>query len=137
MKVDDTEVPADLYYSKEHEWLKIEKDLCRVGITDYAQKSLHEVVYVDMPNVGKTLAQNDLFGTVESVKAVSELYSPISGEIVSRNESLAVSPEVVNKQPYDAGWILVVKPSRLQDDLKSLLKAGEYATFLQEVAKKE
>ena len=137
MKIDDTEVPDDLYYSREHEWLKVEKDLCRVGITDYAQKSLHEVVYVDIPNVGKALTQNDLFGTVESVKAVSELYSPISGEIMSRNESLANSPELVNKEPYGAGWILVVKPSRLQDDLKALLKAGEYVTFLQEVAKKE
>ena len=137
MQVDETEVPDDLYYTKEHEWLKIEKDTCRVGVTDYAQKSLHEVVYVDLPNLGKVLTQNALFGTVESVKAVSELYSPVSGEVVTRNEQLADSPELINQQPYGAGWILVVKPSRLQDDLKALLSAEAYAKFLQEVTKKQ
>jgi len=137
MKVDENEVPDDLYYTKEHEWLKIEKEMCRVGVTDYAQKSLHEVVYVDLPNLGKVLAQNALFGTVESVKAVSELYSPVSGEVVTRNEQLADSPELINQQPYGAGWILVVKPSDLQDDLKVLLTAEAYAKFLQEVTKKQ
>ena len=137
MKVDDTEVPEELYYTKEHEWMKVDNEKCRIGITDYAQNSLHEVVYVDLPNVGKTLTQNAIFGTVESVKAVSELYSPISGEIVERNEKLVDSPELVNQEPYGAGWILVVKPSRLDSDLKSLLKAGEYANFLQEVTKKK
>lgn len=137
MKVDENEVPDDLYYTKEHEWLKIEKEMCRVGVTDYAQKSLHEVVYVDLPNLGKVLTQNALFGTVESVKAVSELYSPVSGEVVTRNEQLADSPELINQQPYGAGWILVVKPSHLQDDLKVLLTAEAYAKFLQEVTKKQ
>ena len=137
MKVDDTEVPEDLYYTKEHEWMKIENDKCRVGITDYAQNSLHEVVYVDLPNIGKVLAQNAIFGTVESVKAVSELYSPLSGEVVERNEKLVDSPELVNQQPYGSGWIVIVKPSRLNDDLKSLLNAEGYAAFLQEVTKKK
>ncbi len=137
MKVADSEVPEGLYYTKEHEWLKIENEKCRIGITDYAQNSLHEVVYVDLPNVGKTLTQNAIFGTVESVKAVSELYSPISGEIVERNEKLVDSPELVNQEPYGSGWILVVKPSHLDDDLKSLLNANAYGDFLQEVTKKK
>jgi len=137
MKAEDSEVPEELYYTKEHEWLKIENNKCRIGITDYAQKSLHEVVYVDLPNVGKALTQNAVFGTVESVKAVSELYSPVSGEIVQRNEELVNSPELVNKQPYGTGWIVLVKPSRLQDELKALLNAQGYAEFLQEVAKKK
>lgn len=137
MKAEDSDVPEELYYTKEHEWLKIENDKCRIGITDYAQKSLHEVVYVDLPNVGKALTQSGIFGTVESVKAVSELYSPVSGEIVQRNEELVNSPELVNQQPYGAGWIVVVKPSRLQDDLKTLLNAQGYAEFLQEVTKKK
>jgi glycine cleavage system H protein len=137
MKVEDTEVPEELYYTKEHEWVKIENDKCRVGISDYAQKSLHEVVYVDLPIIGKALTQNAVFGTVESVKAVSELYSPVSGEVVARNEELVESPELVNRQPYGAGWIVVVKPSRLQDDLKALLNAEAYAKFLQEVAEKK
>jgi glycine cleavage system H protein len=137
MKVDDTELPEELYYTKEHEWVKIENEKCRVGITDYAQKSLHEVVYVDLPNVGRALTQDAVFGTVESVKAVSELYSPVSGEVVERNEELLNSPELVNQQPYSAGWIVVVKPSRLQDELKALLNAEAYAKFLQELTKKE
>jgi glycine cleavage system H protein len=137
MKVDDTEVPDDLHYTKEHEWVKVEKDRCRVGITDYAQRSLHEVVYVDMPNIGKSLTQSAMFGTVESVKAVSELYAPVSGDVVERNEKLVDSPELVNQEPYGAGWIVVVKPSRLQDDLKTLLDAKAYASFLQEVTKKK
>ena len=116
--------------------MKVEDGKCRVGITDYAQNSLHEVVYVDLPNVGKELAQNVVFGTVESVKAVSELYSPIAGEVVERNEKLVDSPELVNQQPYGGGWIVVVKPSRLEVDLNSLLDAKAYADFLLEVTKK-
>jgi len=137
MKVDDTQVPDDLHYTREHEWVKVENDRCRVGITDYAQRSLHEVVYVDLPNIGKSLTQNAIFGTVESVKAVSELYSPVSGDVVERNDKLVDSPEFVNQQPYGAGWIVVVKPSRLQDDLKTLLDAKAYASLLQEVTKKK
>lgn len=137
MKVDDYEIPEGLQYTKEHEWMTVEDGKCRVGITDYAQKSLHEVVYVDLPQVGKTLAQNMGFGTVESVKAVSELYSPISGEITERNEKLVQSPELVNQDPYGAGWIVIVKPSLLQEDMKALLSAESYATFLKEVTKKK
>jgi glycine cleavage system H protein len=137
MKVDDSEVAEGLYYTKEHEWVKIEDGKCRVGVTDYAQKSLHEVVYVDLPNIGKTLAQNVTFGTVESVKAVSELYSPVTGEVIERNEKLTNSPELVNQDPYGAGWIVVVKPSRLQDDLKALMNAEGYGKLLQELTRKK
>jgi glycine cleavage system H protein len=125
-----------LYYTKEHEWMKVEDGKCRVGITDYAQKSLHEVVYVDLPTVGKSLIQHTTFGTVESVKAVSELLSPVSGDVVERNERLVESPELVNQDPYGAGWVVIVKPSRLQDDLKALFNAEGYASFLKELTKK-
>jgi glycine cleavage system H protein len=137
LKAGDSDVPEGLYYTKEHEWLKLEGERCRIGITDYAQKSLHEVVYVDLPNVGKSLTQNASLGTVESVKAVSEMYAPVSGEVAERNERLVESPELVNQDPYGGGWIVVVKPSRLQDDLKSLLSADDYARFLEEVTKKK
>jgi glycine cleavage system H protein len=125
-----------LYYTKEHEWMKVENGKCRVGVTDYAQKALHEVVYVDLPNVGKALTQNITFGTVESVKAVSELYSPVSGEVTERNEKLVESPELVNQDPYGAGWIVIVKPSRLPADLQALLNAEGYVRFLEELTKK-
>ena len=137
MRVGDSEIAEGLYYTKEHEWMKIENQNCRIGITDYAQKSLHEVVYVDLPNVGKTLNQNETFGTVESVKAVSELYSPVTGEVTERNGKLVESPELVNQDPYGAGWIVIVKPSRLEDELKALLDPGAYANFLQELTKKK
>ena len=137
MKVDDYDVPDGLHYTKEHEWMIVENGLCRVGITDYAQKSLHEVVYVDLPQLGKILSQNEAFGTAESVKAVSELYSPLSGEITQRNEKLVQSPELVNQDPYGTGWIVIVKPSHLQEDMKALLSAESYAAFLKEVTKKK
>jgi glycine cleavage system H protein len=137
MKVDDFEIPDGLRYTKEHEWIMIEGEKGRVGITDYAQKSLHEVVYVELPPVGKILAGRESFGTVESVKAVSELYSPVSGEILERNEKLAQSPELVNQDPYGAGWIVTIKPSRLDDDMKLLLNAEGYASYLKELTKKK
>lgn len=137
LKVADSEIREGLYYTKEHEWMELENEKCRVGITDYAQKSLHEVVYVDLPNVGKALAQNVTFGTVESVKAVSELYSPVSGEVVARNGNLVESPELVNQDPYGSGWIVIVKPSRLPDDLKTLMNAEGYVGFLEQITKKK
>ena len=137
MKVDDFEIPDGLRYTKEHEWIMVEGEKGRVGITDYAQKSLHEVVYVDLPPLGKVLAGRESFGTVESVKAVSELYSPVSGEIFERNEKLVQSPELVNQDPYGAGWIVTIKPSRLDDDLKLLLNAETYANYLKELTKKK
>ena len=137
MKVGDYEVPDGFLYTKEHEWLKVENERCRVGITDYAQKTLHEVVYVDLPPKGKTLVQNASFGTVESVKAVSELYSPIFGEIIERNDKLTDVPELVNQEPYGAGWIVVVKPSRLEEDLKNLLNETAYAKFIEQYVKKK
>lgn len=126
-----------MYYTKGHEWLRIENEKCRIGITDYAQKTLHEVVYVDLPPLRKEIAQNESFGTVESVKAVSEVYSPISGEIVERNEKLINSPELVNEDPYGAGWIVIVKPSRLDIELRSLLDHGEYSKLVAELSKKK
>ena len=137
MKVGDYEVPDGFLYTKEHEWLKVENERCRVGITDYAQKTLHEVVYVDLPPKGKTLVQNTSFGTVESVKAVSELYSPVSGEIIERNDKLTDAPELVNQEPYGAGWIVVVKPSRLEEDLKNLLTEAAYVKFIEQYVKKK
>jgi glycine cleavage system H protein len=137
VKVGGYDVPDGLLYTKEHEWLKVEDGRCRVGITDYAQKTLHEVVYVDLPPKGKTLIQNASFGTVESVKAVSELYSPISGEIIERNDKLTDVPELVNQEPYGAGWIVVVKPSRLDEDLKNLLTETAYAKLIEQYVKKK
>ena len=130
-------MPVDLKYTKDHEWLRMEGDVCRVGITDYAQNSLHEVVYADLPQVGRRLAQKESFGTVESVKAVSEVYSPISGEVVEVNQKLADAPELVNQQPYREGWLILMKPLKLKDEAGSLLSAKEYEELLKKLSEQK
>ena len=122
-------VPENLQYSKDHEWLRVEGDTGTVGITDHAQHSLGDVVYVDLPKAGETFAAHDTFGSVESVKAVSELYLPAGGDITEVNESLQDEPEKVNTDPYGEGWMVRV---RLADkgEVDSLLTAAEYEDYL-------
>jgi glycine cleavage system H protein len=132
----DYAVPDDLYYTKEHEWVRIEAGKCRVGVTDYAQKSLHEVVYVELPKVGSEVANMQSLGTVESVKAVADVYSPISGRVLEINTGLSDAPELVNKNPYGEGWITIIQPANLQKELASLMKAGQYKELLQKLSTK-
>ncbi|MFL6336822.1 MAG: glycine cleavage system protein GcvH [Pyrinomonadaceae bacterium] len=122
-------VPEGLYYSKDHEWLKVEGETGTVGITDHAQHSLGDVVYVELPKAGETFAAHDTFGSVESVKAVSELFLPVAGEVTEVNESLTDEPEKVNSDPYGAGWMLRVKLSN-RGEVDSLLSAAEYEDYI-------
>lgn len=121
VKVDDFEVPEGLYYHKEYLWVRVENGKARIGMSDFAQKQLREIVYVELPSVGTGIKQNDPFGTVESVKAVSDLIAPISGTIEEVNGDLESKPELLNENPYDKGWILVVAPTNLDADLKQIL----------------
>lgn len=121
VKVDGNEVPEGLYYSKDFEWIKIEGDKVRMGVTDYAQKSLREIVFAELPSSGEEVSQNEPYGTVESVKAVSDLISAISGTIEEVNEGVQSKPELVNEDPYGEGWLLVVKPANLQAELANLM----------------
>ena len=121
-------VPEDLHYSKDHEWVRVEGDTAVVGITDYAQDSLGDVVYVELPKEGEPFAANEPFGSVESVKAVSEVFSPVSGEISGTNETLTDQPEKVNEDPYGSGWMIRVKMSN-PGEVDSLLTAAEYEDF--------
>jgi len=130
-------VPDELYYTKEHEWVRVEGDKCRVGVTDYAQKSLHEVVYVELPKVGTKVSQMQSVGTVESVKAVADVFSPVGGEVLEVNASLSDAPELVNKNPYGDGWITVIKPDDFQRDLAGLMKARTYREFLAKIIDKK
>ena len=116
--------PTDLKYTKDHEWVRITGDQAQVGITDYAQKALGDVVYLELPDVGKTFSKGDVFGTIESVKAVSELYAPVSGEIVEVNTQLGQKPEAVNSDPHSA-WMIVMKITNT-DETGDLLDAGAY-----------
>jgi len=129
-------VPDGLYYTKEHEWVRVEGDKCRVGVTDYAQNSLHEIVYVELPKVGVKVAQMQSLGTVESVKAVADVYSPIAGEVLEVNNSLSDAPELVNKTPYSDGWITLIRPADMKKDLGTLMSPQAYKDLLKTVAGK-
>lgn len=122
--------PEDLRYSKEHEWVKVGGDRGRVGITDYAQEELGDVVNVELPPIGRTVRQFNPFGVVESVKAVQDLYAPVSGTVAAVNEKLRDAPEVINQDPYGNGWMIEV---RLENpaELDKLMSAADYQLFLQ------
>jgi glycine cleavage system H protein len=122
-------VPEGLYYSKDHEWLRVEGDAGTVGITDHAQNALGDVVYVELPKVGETFGAHDVFGSVESVKAVSEIFFPVAGEVTEVNESLADEPERVNSDPYGDGWMVRVRLTN-PGDVDSLLSPAEYEDFI-------
>ena len=121
VKVEGYEVPEGLYYSKDFAWIKIEGDKVRVGITDYAQKSLREIVYAELPSTGSTVKQGEPYGTLESVKAVSDLVAGISGTIEEVNTEVQSKPETLNEDPYVKGWLLIVKPANLQAELLNLM----------------
>ncbi|MEM2943066.1 MAG: glycine cleavage system protein GcvH [Candidatus Bathyarchaeia archaeon] len=133
MKVNDYEVPGDLHYTKEHTWVRVEDGKCRVGVTDYAQKALNEVVFVELPEVGSKVEHMKPAGTLESVKAVSDFFSPVSGEIVEVNTRLPDKPELLNESPYGDGWFAVVKPSNLEQELAALMDAQKYGELLKTI----
>ena len=123
--------PADLSYSKEHEWVRMESaDVAVVGITEFAQDSLGDVVFVELPEVESEVGQFEKMGEIESVKAVSDLYSPLSGSVVERNDALVDSPELVNDSPYDKGWMLRIEVAD-SSELGKLMSASEYESFLE------
>ncbi len=121
VKVGAYEVPEGLYYSKDFEWVKVEGDKIRMGVTDYAQKSLREIVYAELPSAGGEVKQGEPYGTVESVKAVSDLIAAITGTIEEVNDEVQSKPELLNEDPYQKGWLLVVKPANLQAELANLM----------------
>jgi glycine cleavage system H protein len=128
-------IPEELMYTKEHEWAKEEGGVVRIGITDYAAKTLNDVVYVTSPKVNDKVGQMKTMGTVESIKAVSEVYSPISGTVTRVNSELDSHPELVNKSPYGEGWLVEVKPSDLATEREGLLDAKAYAAHLSALLK--
>lgn len=122
--------PNDFYYSKDHEWLKIDGENATVGITDFAQKQLGDVVYVELPKPGAQLEFHQSLGVIESVKAVSDIYSPVSGEVIEVNEGLNDSPELVNEDPHNEGWIIRIKVKD-KAELEKLMSASEYEKYLE------
>lgn len=128
-----SKIPSDLHYTEEHEYVKLGDDpgVVVIGITDYAQGELGDVVYVDLPEVGTTFSKMDVFGTIEAVKAVSELFCPVPGEVTEINAALEADPSLVNKDPYGEGWMIKLE-IRSRDDLKELMSASDYAEHVGE-----
>ncbi|MCC3355792.1 glycine cleavage system protein GcvH [Bacillus sp. REN16] len=123
--------PKELRYSEEHEWVKVEGDKVRIGITDFAQSELGDIVFVELPEVGDEIKADEPFGSVESVKTVSELYAPISGKIVEINEDLDDSPEFVNESPYEKAWMVVIEPANA-GEVENLMTAEQYEEMIKE-----
>lgn len=123
--------PKELNYTSEHEWTRIEGDTATVGITDYAQSELGDIVYVELPEVGAQIKQGDSFGTIEAVKAVSDLYAPLTGEVIEVNESLNDAPEKINQDPYNEGWMIKIRIAD-QSEKSDLLDAGQYENLIKE-----
>lgn len=124
-------LPDDCLFTKGHEWIRIEGDTGIVGITDFAQSELGDIIFVEYPDIGQTVAQNDPFGTIEAVKTVADLFAPVSGEIVGVNEALEDAPETVNEDPYGDGWLVKIKLSNSVEK-ENLLSAQDYETFVDE-----
>jgi glycine cleavage system H protein len=125
------EIPEGLRYSKEHEWVLVEGNIATIGITEYAQEELGDIVYVELPEIGEKVVKDDPFGAVESVKAVSDVYAPVSGTVLEVNDSLPDNPETINDDAYGDGWIIRVEMSD-KDDLKDLMTAEEYADYVEQ-----
>jgi len=128
-EIDELNLPDDVRYAEDHEWIRSEGDKVRIGINDYAQDQLGDIVFVELPQSGDTFEKGEEFGTVESVKAVSELYMPIGGEILSVNTALEESPDLVNQSPYNDGWMIMVKPSD-SAELEALITRDAYLEML-------
>ncbi len=128
-EIDGLNLPDDVRYAEDHEWIRSEGDKVRIGISDYAQDQLGDIVFVELPQSGDTFEKGEEFGTVESVKAVSELYMPIGGEIISVNTALEESPDLVNQSPYNDGWMIEVKPSD-SAELEALITLDAYLEML-------
>ncbi len=128
-EISELNLPENLKYSDSHEWAGVEGDVVTIGIDDYAQDQLGEVVFVEVPEVGATFSKGDQFGTVESVKAVSEIYTPVAGEVVAVNETLSDAPELINNSPYENGWIIKIKTDDLTE-LDTLKNKSAYLAML-------
>ncbi len=129
---DKYQIPEDYYYTNDHEWVKVEKKIATVGITDYAQKKLREVIYVELPNVNTKVQRKQTLASVESVKASADVYAPLTGKVVEVNTKLIDSPEIINESPYEDGWLVKLEISD-ESELNFLMDADEYARYLEEL----
>lgn len=137
VEVEGYEVPEGLYYSKDWMWIKIEDGKARIGVTDYAQKQMREIVFAELPRAGDEVRRGEPFGTLESVKAVSDLISPLTGRIVEVNSRASDSPEIINEDPYGEGWLILIEPANLEEDLKTLMSFEQAVEWYREIAREK
>ncbi|UCG45144.1 MAG: glycine cleavage system protein GcvH [Candidatus Bathyarchaeota archaeon] len=135
VKVDDFEVVEGLHYSKEYEWVRVEDGKVRIGVTEYAQKQLREIVFAELPSAGDEIKKNDAYGTVESVKAVSDLIAPISGKVDKVNDAVLDQPELINEDPFNKGWLLLISPTNLKAELNQLMDFKKAVEWHKELIK--
>lgn len=135
VKVDDYEVLEGLYYSEDYGWVKIENGKARIGITDYAQKQLKEIIFIELPSEGDEVKQGEAYGSAESVKAVSDLISPLSGKVEEVNSKVLDNPGIVNEDPYGEGWLILITPSNLDEELKNLMDFEKAVEWHRELVK--
>jgi len=137
MQVGDYEIPEDLRYAEDHEWVRKINGTIEIGITDYAQKQLKDVVFIELPEPDTTIETKETFGAIESVKSVNDLFAPISGRVTEKNTELDEKPELVNQDPYGAGWIIRIEPSKFEEEWDTLLSPADYAALIEELEKGE
>ena len=125
-------IPADLKYTRDHEWIRVDGNVATIGITDYAQQQLGDIVFVEIETIDETLDKGEVFGTIEAVKTVSDMFMPVSGEIIEVNEQLQDAPDVVNNEPYENGWMIKVKMTNQDGDIEDLLDETTYEELLSE-----
>jgi len=135
VKVDDYEILEGLYYSEDYGWVKIENGKARIGITDYAQKQLKEIIFIELPSEGDEVKQGEAYGSAESVKAVSDLISPLSGKVEEVNSKVLDNPGIVNEDPYGEGWLILITPSNLDEELKNLMDFEKAVEWHRELVK--
>ncbi len=133
MQVGDYEIPEDLRYAEDHEWIRKMNGTIEIGITDYAQKQLKDVVFIEMPEPDTTIESKETFGAIESVKSVNDLFAPISGRVIEKNTELDEKPELVNQDPYGAGWLIRIEPSKFEEEWDTLLSPIDYAALIEEL----
>lgn len=136
IKINDYEILKNLLYTKKHEWVKIENNKARIGITDYAQKNLHDIVYIELPEVNSNVYQGKKMALMESIKTISEIYSPLTGKILEINEKLKNKPELINKSPYEEGWIAIIKPTNFEKEKNNLLNSEQYIEYIKKLLEK-
>jgi len=135
MRVGDYEIPEDLRYARDHEWTREINGTVEIGITDYAQKQLKDVVFIELPETDTTIEAKETFGAIESVKAVNDLFAPLSGRVVEKNTELEDKPELANEDPYGTGWMIRIEPSKFEEEWNTLLSPADYAALIEELEK--